>query len=122
MHILSRLGATTVDLSPISEEVLCKSYTLSPVPPNSTPRRSSPRIGCGPTTSAIESANPAYSAALAGVRSRGGCVPSKDFDTVAGSPVKQKGQISGSAVLERLCSVALLSRTEIDGIGECVLL
>src|ERR1035438_9071391 len=34
MHILSRLGATTVDLSPISEEVLCKSYTLSPVPPN----------------------------------------------------------------------------------------
>lgn len=73
-------------------------------------------------TSAIDNANPAYSAALAGVRSRGGCVPSKDFDTVAGSPVKQKGQVSGSTVLERLCSVDLMSRTEIDGIGECVLL
>jgi hypothetical protein len=73
-------------------------------------------------TTAIDKANPAYSAAIAGVRSRGGCVRLRDFDVVAGSPVKQKGQISGSTVLQRLCSVDLMSKTEIDGLGECVLL
>lgn len=71
---------------------------------------------------AIDKANPAYSAAMAGVSSRGGCVRLKDFDNVAGAPVKQKGQLSGITILERLCSVDLMSRTEIDGIGECVLL
>lgn len=73
-------------------------------------------------TRAIDTANPAYSAAIAGVRSRGGCVPLKDFETVAGSPVKQKGQIAGSSLLDRLRSVGLLSRIQIDGIGECVVL
>lgn len=72
--------------------------------------------------SAIDKANPAYSAAIAGVQSRGGCVPLRDFEIVAGSPVKQKGQISCSTVLERLRSVDLLGTTEISGIGECVLL
>jgi len=71
---------------------------------------------------AVDKANPTYSAAIAGVRSRGGCIRLKDFDTVAGSPVKQKGQISGSIVLERLCSVDLLHKAEINGLGECVLL
>ena len=52
-------------------------------------------------TTAIDKANPAYSAAIAGCRSRGGCVRLRDFDVVAGSPVKQKGQISGSTVLQR---------------------
>jgi hypothetical protein len=73
-------------------------------------------------TTAIDKSNPAYSAAIAGVRSRGRCVPFKDFDIVAGSPVKQKGQLSAITVLERLCSVGLLSRSEIDGVNECVLL
>jgi hypothetical protein len=73
-------------------------------------------------TIAIDKSNPAYSAALAGVRSRGGCVPLTDFDTVAGAPVKQKGQLSGITVLERLSSVRLLSRVQIEGVGDCVLL
>lgn len=73
-------------------------------------------------TTAINVSNPAYSAAIAGVRSRGDCVPLKDFDIVAGSPVKQKRQLSGTTILDRLCSVDLLSRVSIDGIGECVLL
>jgi hypothetical protein len=73
-------------------------------------------------TRAIDTANPAYSAALAGVRSRGGVVRLKDFDTVAGAPVKQKGQVSGSTVLDRLGSVKLLSKIHIEGIGECVAL
>lgn len=72
--------------------------------------------------SAIEKTNPAYSAAIAAVHSRGGFVPLKDFEIVSGSPVKQKGQISCSTVLERLRSVDLLGTTEINGIGECVLL
>ena len=71
---------------------------------------------------AINKSSPAYATAIAGVRSRGGCVPSKDFDIVAGAPVKQKRQLSGVTILERLCSVGLLARIQIDGVGECVAL
>ncbi len=73
-------------------------------------------------TKAIHIANPAYSAALAGVRARGGCVPARHFEAAAGSPVKQKGQVSAVTVLERLCSVELLTKMEVEGIGECILL
>jgi len=73
-------------------------------------------------TEAIEKANPAYAAAIAGVRAQGGCVRLQDFETIAGAPVKQKGQVSGTTILQRLCSVDLMSKTQIDGIGECVVL
>jgi hypothetical protein len=73
-------------------------------------------------TTAIDQASPAYSAALAGMRSRGGFVPSRHFEIVSGSPVKQKGQIAGLTVLDRLCSIDLMSKNDIEGVGECVLL
>jgi hypothetical protein len=72
--------------------------------------------------SAIDKANPAYSAALAGLRARGGYAPSRHFDIISGSPVKQKGQLSAASILDRLCSVGLLAKFDIDGIGECVML
>ena len=72
--------------------------------------------------SAGEKASPAYAAGLAGLRSRGGVVPSRHFDIAAGAPVKQKGQISGQVVLERLAAVGLVTRTEVQGIGECAML
>jgi hypothetical protein len=66
--------------------------------------------------------NPAYAAAISGLRSRGGVVPRRHFDIASGSPIRQKGQISSDVVLQRLLSVKLVSTTEIDGVGECVML
>jgi hypothetical protein len=68
---------------------------------------------------AVNEASPAYSAALVALRSRNGIVPSKHFEIVSGSPVKQKGQISAASVAQRLLSVKLLSKLQIEGIGEC---
>jgi hypothetical protein len=71
---------------------------------------------------AIDESNPAYAAALAGVRARGGILPRAHFDVASGSPVLQKGHIASAKVLERLVSVRLLSCLEVDGYGECVTL
>src|SRR4051794_37078365 len=46
----------------------------------------------------LEAAGPAYAAAMAGLRSRGGIIPAVHFPIVSGSPVKQKKQISAEAV------------------------
>ena len=69
---------------------------------------------------AIESSNPAYAAALNGVRARGGVSLEKDFDILSGSPAKQKGQVASAAVLERLVKAALIERFDVDGLGTCV--
>jgi hypothetical protein len=71
---------------------------------------------------AIEEANPAYAAALAGVRARGGILPRTHFDVASGCPALQKKQVASATVLERLISVRLLSRVSIEGYGECVAL
>ena len=71
---------------------------------------------------AIDTSNPAYADAIAGLRSRGGVVPRRHFDIISGAPLKQKRQISSDTILQRLVSVDLVSTTEIDGIGECVTL
>ena len=68
----------------------------------------------------INEANPAYAAALAGVRARGGIVPLSHFDVVSGSPVLQKGQIASAKLLERLISVRLLTQTDVEGVGGCI--
>lgn len=70
----------------------------------------------------IGEANPAYSAALAGVRARGGIVPRSHFDAASGSPVLQKRQVAAATVLDRLISVDLFSRVHVAGVGECVAL
>lgn len=67
---------------------------------------------------AIGKASPAYSVALAGLRGHGGIVPTRHFEIISGAPVAQKRQLSATKILDRLCSVQLVSRTEIDGIGE----
>lgn len=71
---------------------------------------------------AIDTANPAYAAALNGIRARGGVVPIEHFDIISGSPVKQSRQLASSAVLDRLLSVRLLKRHRIDGVGEFIFL
>src|SRR5205823_6083032 len=68
----------------------------------------------------IEEANPAYAAALAGVRARGGILPRAHFDVASGSPALQKKQLASATVLERLISVRLLARVNIEGVGECI--
>jgi hypothetical protein len=68
----------------------------------------------------IDEGSPAYAAALAGVRARGGIIPRSHFDVVSGSPVLQKGQIASAKVLERLISVKLLEETEVEGVGTCI--
>jgi hypothetical protein len=70
----------------------------------------------------IEQANPAYAAALAGVKARGGILPRAHFDVASGSPALQKRQVASATVLERLISVGLLSRVNVEGVGECVAL
>jgi hypothetical protein len=70
----------------------------------------------------IELANPAYAAALGGVRARGGILPAAHFDVASGSPVLQKKQVASATVLERLISVRLLARVHFEGVGECVAL
>jgi hypothetical protein len=71
---------------------------------------------------AIGDANPAYAAALAGLRARGDIVLRKHFDIISGSPELQKGQLASSVVLKRLLSVQLLETVEIEGMGECIAL
>ena len=68
----------------------------------------------------IESSNPAYAAALNGMRARGGVSLEKDFDILSGSPAKQKGQVASAAVLERLVKAGLIERFDVDGFGTCV--
>lgn len=71
---------------------------------------------------AVETGNPAYAAAIAGVRARGGAVPKSHFGIVSGAPIRQKGQIASSVLLKRLQSVELLSEVSVEGLGECILL
>jgi hypothetical protein len=68
----------------------------------------------------IEETNPAYAAALAGLRARGGVCLQTHFDVVSGSPMKQKGQLASSVVLANLVNVKLVEILEIEGIGTCV--
>jgi hypothetical protein len=70
----------------------------------------------------ITQANPAYAAALAGVKARGGILPRAHFDVASGSPALQKKQVASATVLARLISVGLLSRVNVEGAGECVAL
>src|SRR5271169_4582691 len=68
--------------------------------------------------SAVNEASPAYSAALAAMRARGGIIPTRHFDIVCGAPVKQKRHLSADVICERLKVVKLLSSLRIEGIGE----
>lgn len=70
----------------------------------------------------IHDANPAYAAALGGLRARGDLALDKHFEIICGSPTLQKGQLASSVVLQRLVSVKLLEVLDIEGIGACVAL
>ena len=69
---------------------------------------------------AIKQSNPAYAAAIGAVRACGGYVRRKDFDVISGSPLRQKKQISSEAVLNRLCAVSILDKTDDPVHGECI--
>lgn len=71
---------------------------------------------------AVEASSPAYAAALAGLRARGGIVPIAQFGIASGAPERQKKQLSSATILERLESVCLVARDSIAPIGECVCL
>lgn len=71
---------------------------------------------------AIDTANPAYAAALNGLRSRGGIIPSDHFDIISGSPLRQSRQLPSSAVLQGLISVGLVKRQVLAGVGEFIYL
>jgi hypothetical protein len=70
----------------------------------------------------IGEASPAYAAAVAALRARGGIVPRAWWDIVSGSPLRQKGQIASETVLERLLRVRLVELVDLAGIGPCVAL
>lgn len=68
----------------------------------------------------IGSASPAYGPAIGALLARGGIVPLAHFDIVSGSPIRQKGQVASSTVLERLIAVKFLQMREVEGFGSCV--
>jgi hypothetical protein len=70
----------------------------------------------------LSTASPAYGPAVAAMLARGRIVPLSHFSIVSGSPMRQRGQISSEAVLDRLLGVNVLKHTEVDGIGPCVAL
>jgi hypothetical protein len=69
---------------------------------------------------AIKQSNPAYAAAIGAVRACGGYIRRKDFDVISGSPLRQKKQISSETVLNRLCAVSILDKTDDPVHGECI--
>lgn len=71
---------------------------------------------------AIQETNPAYAAALAALRARGGITLSKHFEIISGSPLRQKRQLASEAILRNLESVNLVQTREIEGMGSCVVL
>src|SRR6266446_1728761 len=70
----------------------------------------------------IDATNSVYGAALSGLTARGGVVPRACFDVVSGAPIRQRGQVSASVVLERMEAVRLIGRMTVDGYGECIAL
>lgn len=68
----------------------------------------------------IHIASPAYAAAIACLKARGGTVPLRTFMVACGSPIRQKGQLSAEAVLERLSAIHLVRQSDVEGIGRCV--
>ncbi len=70
----------------------------------------------------IQEMNPAYAAALAALRARGGLSLSRHFDIISGSPLRQKRQLASEVVLKNLESVGLVQTREIEGMGRCIVL
>jgi hypothetical protein len=70
----------------------------------------------------INTASPAYAAAVAAVLSRGGVAPARHFPIACGSPIRQSRQLSADAVLQRLNSAKIFNEIEVEGIGTCVAL
>lgn len=68
----------------------------------------------------IGEAGPAYAAAIAALRARGGVVPLSHFDVISGAPVAQQGQIASDAVLRRLEAIQVLETFEVPSVGTCV--
>ncbi len=68
----------------------------------------------------INTASPAYAAAVAALLSRGGVVPQRHFPIVCGSPIRQSGQLSADTVLERLKSADIIKEIEVEGVGTCL--
>ena len=68
----------------------------------------------------LDATNSVYGAALHGLMARGGMVPRGCFDVIAGAPVKQKGQVGVSNVLERMEAARLVRSVSLEGYGNCV--
>lgn len=71
---------------------------------------------------AIKATNPAYAAAIAAMRARGGIIPTRHFGIVSGAPVRQTRQVASDLVLDRLMAIQLLKQVNVAGEGECVTL
>ncbi|HEY3796708.1 MAG TPA: hypothetical protein VGL58_00010 [Caulobacteraceae bacterium] len=67
-----------------------------------------------------QESSPAYAAALAGLLSRGGVVPLRNFPIVCGSPIRQAGHLAAATILDRLTQADLVRIIDVVGIGECV--
>lgn len=69
---------------------------------------------------ALIETNSAYGYAIAALRQRGGIVPTKQFPTICGAPIRQQRHLSPDLILERLSNANLLTKVMISGVGECI--
>lgn len=70
----------------------------------------------------ITEKSPAYRMPLASILARGGIVLRSQFETICGSPIRQKRHVPAEGVLQRLLKVGLLNQEDISGVGQCLAL
>lgn len=64
--------------------------------------------------------SPTYGCAIQSLLQRNGIMPLTHFLISCGSPVKQKGHISASRIVENLAKINILEKFSDDTIGECI--
>jgi hypothetical protein len=69
---------------------------------------------------AVSESSPSYTSAIASLHARGGLAPLSHVGIIFGAPLKQKGQLSSSSILESLLAVKLVNKIDIVGLGECI--
>ena len=70
---------------------------------------------------ALLETNSAYGLAIAALRQRGGLIPAKHFSIACGAPVKQARHLSPDTILKRLSEAGLVQKSDVPGLGDCVL-
>lgn len=72
--------------------------------------------------SAFKDTNSAYWFSIAALQLRGGPIPYSHFLICCGSPIKQQRHLPPDEIINRLISVGVITKKNIEGLGQCILL